>query len=189
MVDVQSSDDGGDDVGDDEDDDEDDDGENSFSDDCDDASDVSNYDDVDDSCDLPNNALDVAKKSWKSLSPPITESELKGKWYGVIYRGGKSPMFYIAKLLMRELYDEDGPVKQIQLECLMPKFDSGDVLQAPPPHRTDIDFFPAHDIICGLLNVTPKPRSRAYIVNDYEKLKNNFELIKNVDLKMMFQHQ
>ena len=81
-----------------------------------------------------SHAIDVVKSTWKTVTPPIKEAEVKGKWYGVIYRGGKSAMLYVARDLMRELFDEDGPVKSLQLEWLMPKIGSGNVLKAPPPH-------------------------------------------------------
>ena len=93
-------------------------------------------------------------------------------------------MLYVAKVLKRELFDVDGPVKSIQLDCLMPKIGSGNVLKAPPQHLQDIDFFPVHDIICGPLDVTPKPReSRAYVVKDYDRVKSHFETLKNINLK------
>ena len=141
----------------------------------------------DDDDDAPNqleNEFDVVKKSWKSLSPPNSELQIQGKWYGVIYRGGKSPMLHVAKVLMRELYDVEGPVKSIQLECLMHKIGSGNVLKAPPAHLPDREFFPLHDIIYGPMDVIPKARDdRAYVVKDYEQLKSHFEMVKTADFK------
>ena len=91
-------------------------------------------------------------------------------------------MLHVAKVLMRELYDVEGPVKSIQLECLMPKVGSGNVLKAPPAHLPD--FFPFHNIIYGPMEVTPKARDgRAYFVKDYEQLKSHFEIVKAADFK------
>ena len=93
-------------------------------------------------------------------------------------------MLHVAKVLMRELYDVEGPVKSIQLECLMPKIGPGNVLKAPPAHLPDRDFFPFHDIIYGPMEVTAKARDdRAYVVKDYEQLKSHFEIVKAADFK------
>ena len=94
---------------------------------------------------------------------------------------------------MRELFDKDGPLKSIQLECLMPKVGSRNTLKAfytpehkayTPEHLPDIGCVPLGDIIYGPLNVTPKAReSRAYEVEDYDNLKRHFDIVKKVNLK------
>jgi len=46
----------------------------------------------------------------------------------------KVPILYVAKILRRFLEDENGKVQSLQMECLMPKYSSGNVLQAAPSH-------------------------------------------------------
>ena len=38
-------------------------------------------------------------EAWKSISPPIPESEILGKWVGVIYETKKKNHLYIGKVL------------------------------------------------------------------------------------------
>ena len=54
----------------------------------------------------------------------------------------------MAKLLRHFLDDENGPVASVEMECLMAKVGSGDVLQ---------------DVISGLLLVIPKQGIQGFI--------------------------
>ena len=62
--------------------------------------------------------IKVLKNTWESFGLNHDEESIKGKWYGVIYKGskGKKPMLYVAKLLNRFLVDKDGPVKSLLME-------------------------------------------------------------------------
>ena len=63
------------------------------------------------STDPNQRALSMLRKAWKSFSPPVKETEIIGKWYGVIYRATKkTAALYVTKVLQRILQDEDGPV-------------------------------------------------------------------------------
>ena len=55
--------------------------------------------------------------AWKVISPPNKEDKVMGKWFGVLYRGGKVPMLHMAKLI-RFLDDENGPVASVEMESL-----------------------------------------------------------------------
>ena len=52
----------------------------------------SDSEDYDDGID---NAIERLKMTWKSLSPPVTESSILGKWYAVIYTTKKSNKLFI----------------------------------------------------------------------------------------------
>ena len=58
---------------------------------------------------------------WKSVSPPVAEGDVAGKWFAVVYRGNKSKSsLYIGKVLKRFLTDVDGPTSALEIECLRP---------------------------------------------------------------------
>ena len=169
-----------------EDDDDSDDVESSSSGDDLETDDYNDDDVIDEVEDSPlTKAISVVKEAWKSVSPPISEGNIIGKWYGVVYRGGKMPMLYVAKVLRRFLTDENGPVDKLEMECLMPKYGSGNILQAGPSHLPpDISQFALHDIIKGPLIVIPIVRmSRSFEVKDYDELKSHFQVTRSVDLK------
>ena len=124
-----------------------------------------------------NEVVDESKRAmatihgaWKAISPPNKEDEVMGKWFGVVYCGGKVLMLHVAKLLRHFLDDENGPVASAEMECHMAKVGSGDVLQATPFHLPrDTAIFPLQDVISGPLLVIPKARdSRSYQVQGYE---------------------
>ena len=107
----------------------------------------------------------ILKSTWISLSPPVSEDDIIGKWYGCIY-GDKKPQLYVAKVEKRFLVDEGGPVETILMRCLMPKTGSGITLQDTPKHLPpDISQFPLENIIFGPLEVIPRKRdSRSFNV-------------------------
>ena len=124
-----------------------------------------------------NEVVDESKRAmatihgaWKAISPPNKEDEVMGKWFGVVYCGGKVLMLHVAKLLRHFLDDENGPVASAEMECHMAKVGSGDVLQATPFHLPrDTAIFSLQDVISGPLLVIPKARdSRSYQVQGYE---------------------
>ena len=65
---------------------------------------------------------------WESVSPPIPEEEIIGKWYGVVVRTKRRKTLYIAKVVRRFLIDVGGPVEKLEMRCLMPKYGSGNVI-------------------------------------------------------------
>ena len=125
----------------------------------------------------------------ESYKPPNKEDEVMGKWFDVIYRGGKVPMLHVAKLLHRFLDDENGPVASVEMECLMAKVGSGDVLQATPFHLPrDTAIFPLQDVISGPLLDIPKARdSRSYQVQGYENLKILFKIYQTIDKDLLME--
>ena len=116
--------------------------------------------------DESNRAMATIQGAWKAISPLNKEDEVMGKWFGVVYCGGKVLMLHVAILLRRFLDDENGPVVSAEMECNMAKVGSGDVLQATPSHfPRDTAIFPLQDVISGPLLVIPEARdSRSYQV-------------------------
>ena len=57
-------------------------------------------------------------KLWKSIAPPTNESDLLGKWFGVIYYQSKKTYLYVGKVAQRFLFDEGGPVAALRVDCL-----------------------------------------------------------------------
>ena len=128
----------------------------------------------------------ILKSTWISLSPPVSEDDLIGKWYGCIY-GDKKPQLYVAKVEKRFLLDEGGPVETILMRCLMPKTGSGITLQDTPKHLPpDITQFPLENIIFGLLEVIPRIQdSRSFNVPKYQELKDHFNIVAKLDRKLI----
>ena len=97
-------------------------------------------------------------------------------------------MLYAAKILNQFLFDVEGPVKSLLMECLIPKVGSGTKLKAAPSQlQLDISEFSLKDIINGPLETIPENRhSKTYIVPKYEELKVHLETI-NKDINGSFQ--
>jgi len=88
---------------------------------------------------IEEGAKHILKLTRNSLSLPIKEDYIIGKWYGILYRSKKRiPILYVGKVLMKFLEDKDGPVKSIKIECLMPKIGSGDNLKSTPKRLPQI---------------------------------------------------
>ena len=117
---------------------------------------------------------------WKSISFPVPEDQLKGKWYAVVYRNEKNnkKTLYIAKILGRFLLDEGGEIDKVMMKCLIPKTGSGDILCDTPSHREEEwDFFKMKQFIAGPLAVTPTPPNK-FRVEGYEDIVKLFNTIK-----------
>lgn len=128
----------------------------------------------------------ILKSTWISRSPPVSEYDIIGKWYGCIY-GDKKTQLYVAKVEKRFLIDEGGPVESILMRCLMPKTGSGITLQDTPTHLPpDISQFPLENIIFGPLEVIPRIRdSRSFNVPKYQELKDHFNTVVKLDRKLI----
>ena len=70
-------------------------------------------------------AMATIHGAWKAISPPNKEDEVMGKWFGLVYHGGKVPMLHVAKLLCRFLDDENGPVASMEMDVSWQKWDLG----------------------------------------------------------------
>ena len=66
---------------------------------------------TDDESDEVFTAINKLKETWKSLSPPINETDIIGKWYGLSWTTKRSNTLFVGKLVRRFLVDENGPVR------------------------------------------------------------------------------
>ena len=123
------------------------------------------------------------KDLWESLSPPISESEVTQKWYGVVYEQQKKNYLYVGKALRRFLVDADGPVTSIQIECLKQHVGTEPILEWIPPHLPrDIYECPIYNIIEGPLVVAPLKGDKWH-VPDYTNLKEILKKTVKLDRK------
>ena len=95
---------------------------------------VSSYIDSESENDEVNSNLE---KVWKSVSLPVPEEELIGRWYAVIVNSKKRKTLYIAKVVRRFLLEANGPVDCLEMCFLMPKYGSGDIIDDTPEHLPD----------------------------------------------------
>ena len=124
------------------------------------------------------------KDTWKRISPPNEESEIKYKWYAVEYHGKrlrKRGQLLIGKLLSRSL-EEDGTVK-LEMRCLKPKVGSGTELDDTPQHLPDVGYFALKDVIRGPIDVIPK-RSNKFEVPEYEDIATFYNKILTIDWRL-----
>ena len=82
-------------------------------------------------------------------------------------------------MLRRFLYDKDGPVSSIELDCLKPRIGSG-MLEEYANDKKDIDHFALHNIICGPINIIPL-RLNKWNVPGYEELENKFKRVLKIN--------
>ena len=83
----------------------------------------------------------ILKVTWKSLSPPVAEDDIIGKWYAVLWADKRSCNVYVGKVLCRFLEDKYGQISNIQMHCLKLKVGSGTILEDTAAHRPDIQMF------------------------------------------------
>ena len=57
----------------------------------------------------------ILKETWKSLSPPVAEDDIIGKWYAVLWADKRLCNVYVGKVLHRFLEDKDGQISNIQM--------------------------------------------------------------------------
>ena len=79
----------------------------------------------------------VTEKTWKQLNPPISENEIKGKWYTCIFRGNCQDLFS-GRALQRFLADsikEGGYTAAMEVDCLKQKLGTADVFWEKIPSK------------------------------------------------------
>ena len=141
----------------------------------------------DDSSDeeVVNNELDnrgQLMQFWKSVSPPVNESSIKGKWFAAIYNDSNKKSLYIGRAIRRFLIDDDGEVTHLELDCLKPRVGNVNILDGyPPEHDGDKYLYPLEDVLGGPLDVVPVPRKRSWRVVNLDKIETFFETVKNED--------
>ena len=100
-----------------------------------------------------SNPFLILGECWKGLSPPISETEIVGKWYACIFKAKKKTYLYIGRATRRFLNDEGGLITALEIDCLEQKLGVTDnVLKQG---QQDIGIFAARDVICGPLQMFP----------------------------------
>ena len=117
-------------------------------------------------------------ETWKSLSPPVSEDEIKSKWLAAIFRQDEKQIMCIGRVLKRFLEDEGGNVTHIELDCLKPKVGNENVLYGYPKGQSDCYAFPIEDVIGGPLDSVPVPRKMAWRFPNLPKIEEFFDNVK-----------
>ena len=82
--------------------------------------------------------------------------------------------------------DENGKVAALQIDCLKRHVGSCTILDSIPEHLPrDIYIYPAHNIINGPLDIVPM-RNNRWIVVDYERIKDFFEVVILIDSEKIY---
>ena len=63
----------------------------------------------------------ILGECWKGLSPPISETEIFGKWYACLFKAKKKPYLYIGTATRRCLNNEGGLIAALEIDCLEQK--------------------------------------------------------------------
>ena len=144
-------------------------------------------DEEDDGEDDEEDDEDGLIKLWKSIAPPTNESDLLGKWFGVIYYQSKKTYLYVGKVAQRFLFDEGGPVAALRVDCLKPQVGLEPVLESIPPHLPrDMYTCPVHNIIGGPLVVEPLKGDK-WRFPHYDKLKEKYKRVAKIDREKLSQ--
>ena len=67
--------------------------------------------------------------TWKALNLPNKKEDVVQKWYACIYETKKKNHLYIGKAVKRFLDDKEGPVNDLEIECLKPHVGTGNMLE------------------------------------------------------------
>ena len=122
---------------------------------------------------------------WDSLSSPVSEENLIGKWYTIIFDGEKIPHLLTAKFDRRFLQDENGPLAAIDYFCLNENIrcDTNNLLEEDK--RNKKDTIVASILICRPLTCSFNGRGK-WLVEQYCNVKMFFDVLKNLDRKQMY---
>ena len=105
----------------------------------------------------------------------------------IVKRKSQCLVLYAAKILNQFLFDEEGPVKSVLMECLMPKVESGTEPKAGSSHlQPNISEFSLKVVIYGPLETIPEFRhSKTYIVSKYKELNVHLETVKDINVDVI----
>lgn len=116
---------------------------------------------------------------WTSVSPPVDESSIQGKWFAAVYEDKNRKFLYIGRMIKRFLMDEEGQVSHLELDCLKPRVGNVDILDGYPPNQGDKYVYPLEDVLGGPLDVVPVPRKRSWRIPNLGNIESFFERVKN----------
>ena len=123
------------------------------------------------------------QKFWTSVSPPVKENEVVGKWYCGVYieKDRKKTTMCVGRATQRFLDEEDGNVTHLELDCLKPQIGNDCILEAYPEEQSDRYVFAIQDVFYGPMECTIPRKKRAWRFPHLNQAKEFFEHIKDVD--------
>ena len=132
-----------------------------------------------------SNLFLILGECWKGLSPPISETEIVGKWYGCIFKAKKKTYFYKGRATRRFLSDEGGLITALEIDWLEQKLSVTDhVLKHG---QQDIGIFVVKDVICGPLQMFALQCGR-WQCPKYNEICLLFEKVKKDDREQLYNH-
>ena len=128
------------------------------------------------------------QKFWTSVSPPVKENEVVGKWYCGVYteKDRKKTTMCVGRATQRFLDEKDGNVTHLELDCLKPQIGNDFVLEAYPEEQSDRYVFAIQDVFYGPMECTIPRKKRAWRFPHLNNAKEFFEHIKDVDRESIF---
>ena len=128
------------------------------------------------------------QKFWTSVSPPVKENEVVGKWYCGVYteKDRKKTTMCVGRATQRFLDEKDGNVTHLELDCLKPQIGNDFVLEAYPEEQSDRYVFAIQDVFYGPMKCTIPRKKRAWRFPHLNNAKQFFEHIKDVDREAIF---
>ena len=112
-------------------------------------------------------AVTTMRETQHFLNPQTKEKDLINKWFALVYVSKRERTLYIAKFIKRFLVDEDGLVDECLMSCLIPKIDSGTLLEGTPKH---LPLMMGCFIALNSLLKLWKLGSSHFLVPDYENI-------------------
>lgn len=135
-------------------------------------------------------AIEYLCTVWDELNPPSAESDIVGKYVGVMYYDAKQrPHLFVGKIINRFLHDENGPAKQLKIHVMFKRAatSTSTLLEEVPDHFTkDITDYPVYDVICGPLAATVL-RGTKWNVPEYPLAYETFNVVKGLDRKAEYE--
>ena len=82
--------------------------------------------------------IKVLRATSKSLSPPVAEESVLGKWYAVVHSTKHAGQLFVTKIMKHFLVDGNGPADSLKFRCLKPNVGPDTLLDDTPQHLPDI---------------------------------------------------
>ena len=118
-------------------------------------------------------------ETWKSLSPPVSEEDFKGKWQAAIFEQDGKQIMCVGRVIRRLLTEKDGQVTHMELDCLKPKVGNGNILEGYPDGQSDHYAFPIHNVFGGPLQSELVPKKKAWRFPDLDTVEDFYKKVKD----------
>ena len=132
----------------------------------------------------------MTEKTWKQLNPPISEDDIKGKWYTCIFRGKCQDLFRGRALqwFLTDSIEEGGYTAAMEVDCLKQKLGTADgILGENTFEKKDIGIVPVTNIIAGSLKVVPLENGK-WKFPEYANVTKLFHKHQKEDSQKMYKH-